>query len=1193
MAIIYSYPTVVPTKTDLILGTDVSTTDKSTKNFTVQSIIDLVTIATGDLQTVLDLGNIATGRDIVLGTIGVPSNTIHAGVFTTGPGLVVISNNTAIGFSNVTSTDFTGNLTGVVKAGSSIEGTVTGVTQPLGTTNTTLATTKFVMDKVDPSVLQYLGDATGPFDLNLVTDDFKISGTANQIETTATTVGGNIGDINLKFPATGVTLPDGSTATTQALTDNSTDVATTAFVHGKNDAQDLDFSDGTTASTVLLNSETLTFEGTANQVTTTVSAQKVKFSLPATVIRNLQGNVTGTILATSSIQGNAGAGSTDAQNVLAVTQAAGDDSTRIATTAYVDTAAGAKILQYQGDTGGPFDLNLKDDDLDIAGGSNISTTAATVATNLGVITIDLNDSVTISGTSKADTFTTTLGVATWVTTVLDGFTAITSDLFTGDLTGLASSATALASSGALSFGGEVTLSSSSPSPATYTSGGNITLNLGLNNAAVTGKILTGLVIPASGSSVVPSDTILSGIGKLQAQVNTGATGLRFMGSWNASMDTGGTDNTPNGTPALTSGGGLATSGTNTSVNTPVDNKLIDSSATFTTTVTANDRVYNEAGAFTTITSIDSDTELTLVDAIFLTTGQAYTIDNDPALSQGEYYVVSAVGASEARNATLNGTQDWAVGDWVIAGAGNTWEKLDQTGVDGTGNPGRLAKFSSTSVIADSIILEETGGIKLDSNKTITTQGSGGNLIIAGASSVSGLTTAGAALSLTGGVNLPTGAYGSANQVLGNANAAGGAGNDLVWITPTTGTVTEVDSGDGLITNPTAGITTAGSIAIDYLGTDNAILSATDISTGSIATTDQIWFNDVNTGTVTNTVKYAPVSKLPFDSYDKWVLRGDNYDAAVAATSQDVDSEEVMTVAGGTIIDTVVGATRKVTINHGDLTVTQTDNTGTPLTPAFGGAIELVASASGTGQGHMDTVVTNEITLPSPVNFTAGSAPGATAAVGTAGYVPAPAAGTGSTAYFLNGTGAMSIPPDLKGVETISVTAPITGGGSTATVAIGHKAVLTDNSGNAGTYTSADVTVDGDGHITGISNGSGTFTFTGTRDFTAAAAASNLFTLTKPTTGTIVFNVMLTSTNNSDESICKAFYVARAHAVTDPPFNKLIDSGPDGSNDFAVTFVGDSTTGVECKIAATGADQSISFSVEVGYDSENTTVLTQP
>jgi hypothetical protein len=298
----------------------------------------------------------------------------------------------------------------------------------------------------------------------------------------------------------------------------------------------------------------------------------------------------------------------------------------------------------------------------------------------------------------------------------------------------------------------------------------------------------------------------------------------------------------------------------------------------------------------------------------------------------------------------------------------------------------------------------------------------------------------------------------------------------------------------------------------------------------------------------------------------------------------------MTVAGGTYITSVVGDTRKVTLNHDD-----TDRTDTALpaggeSPAFGGDFDVVDSISTNDTGHVTAINLNNITLPSPVNFT--PSPTSTDA-GIAGYVPAPAAGTGSTAYFLNGTGAMSIPPDLKGVETVNTTSPIEGGGSSATVLITHKAVLADNSGNAGTYTSADVTVDGNGHITGIANGSGTFTFTGTRDFTAGAAASNLFTLTKPTTGTIVFNVMLTSTNASTESICKAFYVARAHAVTAPPFNKLIDSGPDGSNDFAVTFVGDSTTGVECKIAATGADQSISFSVEVGYDSEYTTVLTQP
>mgnify|MGYP005692856847 CR=1 FL=1 len=38
MAIINSYPTVAPTGSDLIIGTDVSTTPNSTKTFTVSSI---------------------------------------------------------------------------------------------------------------------------------------------------------------------------------------------------------------------------------------------------------------------------------------------------------------------------------------------------------------------------------------------------------------------------------------------------------------------------------------------------------------------------------------------------------------------------------------------------------------------------------------------------------------------------------------------------------------------------------------------------------------------------------------------------------------------------------------------------------------------------------------------------------------------------------------------------------------------------------------------------------------------------------------------------------------------------------------------------------------------------------------------------------------------------------------------------
>jgi len=1298
MAIIYTYPIVTPTSNDLVLGTDVDAQGKPTKNFTIQSIIDLVTVSGNDLQAVLDNGNTATQNIVLTGNISATNFT---------DGTITISGGDGAGFINFQSTNFAGDLTGVIKAGSSIQSTVTGVTQPLGTTNTTLATTKFVMDKVDPSVLQYLGDATGPFDLNLVTDDFKISGTANQIETTATTVGGNVGTINLKFPTTGVTLPDGSIATTQALTDNSTKIATTAFVHGKNNAQTLEFDGDTGTSTVLLNSQTLDFEGTTDQITTAVSAQKVKFTLPTNV--TIGGIFTGVTFA-GDLNGTVNTLTTG------VTQTAGDASTKIATTKYVDDAAGAKTLSYQADAAGtgtmPFTMNLSTDDLDVAGGSNINTSTLAVTAGAdpkAVITVNLDDSVTISGTSKADTFTTTLGVATWVTTVLDGFTAITSDLFTGDLAGNASTATALASGGALSFGGEVTLSSSTPSPATYTSGGNITLNLGLNNAAVTGKILTGLVIPASGSSVVPSDTILSGIGKLQAQVNTGATGLRFMGSWNASMDTGGTDNTPNGTPALTSGGGLATSGTNTSVNTPVDNKLIDSSATFTTTVTANDRVYNEAGAFTTITSIDSDTELTLVDAIFLTTGQAYTIDNDPALSQGEYYVVSAVGATESRNATLNSIQNWQVGDWVIAGASNVWERLDQTSVEGAGNTGRIAKFSDTSVIADSIILEESGGIKLDSGKTLTTQGTGGSLTVGGAATISGLTTASAALSLTGGVNLPTGGYGTANQVLGNANAAGAAGNNLVWITPTTGTVESVGAGDGIVLT---GDAVDPVVNVDYLGTDNAILSATDISTGTIETTDQIWFNDIDTGTVTNTVKYAPVSKLPFDNFGSWKLAGDS-------GIEVVGSGNTATIAGGTGITTAAGNTDTVTV-----TLRYSDVNNNPATGALnfidatGAAVApdeddyLIFSNQGTTsvKNAVKRATIADIVDLGNENLTEvlanGNNSGGTNSINMTGAVSSillPDSGTaavpaadqgrikfgggsdfqiyhnGTHAYLANTTGGLIMSGETNvniGFSTGENAITATKDGATAIKYNNLDRVVTSSAGitvtgdqtlNGGKYIgydgsgsqiqlSRDNTPTTAGHNLGTINfGGENFTsgsnintvslvaeaegawsatnndskltmfimngttsrwvlqaksnrqvdfagdvdiagnltvdgniingkggnYIGDGSFTDGAAAAKLFDIQRANSGALVFDLMLTVGSNSTRSIAKKFTVVHAYGAT-PIFVKTLDTGPDAGIDFDVTFPASTNTGLQCKIAASGADLDVYYSIIAGH-----------
>ena len=383
MAIIYSYPVVQPTTDDLVLGTDATDASKPTKNFTVQSIIDLVTVSGNDLQAVLNNGNVATGKDINL-----TNNNFRGGSFIT-TGNATITGTIGTGFTQITANDFVGDLTGIVKAGSSIESTVTGVTQSQGDNSTKLATTAYVDGKVDPSVLQYLGDSTGPFDLNLISDDFKIAGTANEIETTATTVAGNIGTVTLSFPTAGVTLPNGSIATTQALTDNSTKVATTAFVHGKNDAQTLNFSNGANASTVLLNSQTFVVSGTTNQITTTTTPQTITIGLTTDV--TIAGTYTGTTFS-GDLNGTVNTATTG------TTQSAGDNSTKIATTAYVDNAAGAKILQYKDSTSTVHDLNLSDDDLQFNGDSNITVTAAAVSSNIGTVTVDLNDSVTISGT---------------------------------------------------------------------------------------------------------------------------------------------------------------------------------------------------------------------------------------------------------------------------------------------------------------------------------------------------------------------------------------------------------------------------------------------------------------------------------------------------------------------------------------------------------------------------------------------------------------------------------------------------------------------------------------------------------------------------------------------------------------------------------------------------------------------------
>jgi hypothetical protein len=103
------------------------------------------------------------------------------------------------------------------------------------------------------------------------------------------------GDLTGNVTATSV-LANGVTATTQTIGDNSTKVATTAYVDSVVTAEDLDIAGDTGTGAVDLDSQTFTISGTANEIETSASGQTITIGLPSTITANVTGNVDLTVL---------------------------------------------------------------------------------------------------------------------------------------------------------------------------------------------------------------------------------------------------------------------------------------------------------------------------------------------------------------------------------------------------------------------------------------------------------------------------------------------------------------------------------------------------------------------------------------------------------------------------------------------------------------------------------------------------------------------------------------------------------------------------------------------------------------------------------------------------------------------------------------------------------------------------------
>ena len=179
---------------------------------------------------------------------------------------------------------------------------------------------------------------------------------------------GNAGGVNLRYEGvrkietttTGVEV----TGRISGLTDPTLaqDAATKSYVDGLDAGSDLDITDGTNTGQVNLNTQTLSILGTTNEIDAVVSGQGVTIGLPTSISTNLVGNVTGNLTGnvTGDLTGNVTSTSVLANGVTATTQASNDDSTKVATTAYVKGLDNASDLDFSGSIGvGSVNLNTQ------------------------------------------------------------------------------------------------------------------------------------------------------------------------------------------------------------------------------------------------------------------------------------------------------------------------------------------------------------------------------------------------------------------------------------------------------------------------------------------------------------------------------------------------------------------------------------------------------------------------------------------------------------------------------------------------------------------------------------------------------------------------------------------------------------------------------------------------------------------
>jgi len=251
------------------------------------------------------------------------------------------------------------------------------------------------------------------------------------------------------------------------------------------------------------------------------------------------------------------------------------------------------------------------------------------------------------------------------------------------------------------------------------------------------------------------------------------------------------------------------------------------------------------------------------------------------LTAGQVVIGSTTG--DPVNATLTGGSGIAIteGDGSITiaadglGAGTVTNVATAGSVNGltlTGGPitttGTITLGGTLANIANSALTNSTvsyGGVQLSlggsdatpafnlSDATSLPLGTGTTGTLATTRGGTGLTsyTTGDIIYSSAGNTLAKLGIGTSGQVL-----AVSAGGIIEWINNDEGDITAITGGSGITVTGGTGPTPA--VAVDYVGANNIILEAQDLSSSTIATTDKIMFSDGSSD-----VSFANVSDLPF------------------------------------------------------------------------------------------------------------------------------------------------------------------------------------------------------------------------------------------------------------------------------------------------------------------------------------------